>query len=292
LDVAVGAEQGENRGRGEESYLADQLAATISFFGVADGFGQVSKGVAAAPLALALVRDYLRRKARLGALTGRYGSITLLCQTAVAGLGFANNALFARSGSNEDYVAGGISIATALIVDRHAYLAHVGDARVYLLRHGALELLTIDDAVSIEAVTSAATTLVAGPPLRNLLWRTLGAQPKLEASVAHIELLPSDRLLLCTSGLHRVLSQIEIGDALAQQPTAAKALGTLLVGTLLHNSTDGAAAIVAFDPLVPLREGAHASPERPSRRSAVVAVFAIALAIVVLYALRGLHLIH
>lgn len=292
MDVAVGAEQGENRGRGEESYLADQLSASISFFGVADGFGQVSKGVASAPLALALVRDYLRRKARLGALTGRNGSVTLLCQTVVAGLGFANNALFARSGSNEDYVAGGISIAMALIVDRHAYIAHVGDARVYLLRHGALELLTIDDAVGIEAVTSSATTMVAGPPLRNLLWRTLGAQPKLEASVAHVELLPSDRLLLCTSGLHRVLSQAEIGDALAQQQTAAKALGTLLVGTLLHESTDGAAAIVAFDPLVPLREGSHASPEVPSRRSALMTLFAIAIAVAVLYALRGLHFVH
>jgi serine/threonine protein phosphatase PrpC len=292
LDVAVGAEQGKNRGRGEESYLADQLSTTISFFGVADGFGQVSKGVASAPLALALVRDYLRRKARLGALTGRNGTVSLLRQTAVAGLGFANNCLFSRSGSNEDYVAGGISIATVLIVDRNAYIAHVGDARVYLMRNGALELLTVDDAVGIESVISAATTMVAGPPTRSLLWRTLGTQPKLEASVAHVELHPSDRLLLCTSGLHRMVSYDEIGEAMAGQDTAANALGSLLVATLLHESTDGAAAIVAYDPLVPLREGVHASPELPSRSTALIAVFAIALAVALLYVIRGLHFVH
>lgn len=292
MDVAVGAEQGKNRGHGEESYLADQLSASVSFFGVADGFGKVGKGVAAAPLALALVRDYLRRKARLGALTGRNGSIAMLRQTAVAALGFANNCLFSRSGSNDDYVAGGLSIATVLIVGHNAFIAHVGDARVYLSRRGQLEMLTTDDAVAIETVASTTNTMVAGPPARNLLWRTLGTQPKLEASVAHIELLPADRMLLCTSGVHRLVSHEQIGEAIARQGTAAEALATLLVSAQLRESTDGASAIIAFDPLIPLREGAHASPELPTRRAALLVSAAIALGIALLYGIRGIHLSH
>ena len=292
MDVAVGAEQGKNRGRGEESYLADQLSTSISFFGVADGFGKASKGVAAAPLALALVRDYLRRKARLGALTGRNGSLAMLRQTAVAALGFANNCLFSRSGSTEDYVAGGISIATVLIVGHNAFVAHVGDARVYLVRRGQVEMLTTDDAVGIEVVASTTNTMVAGPPMRSMLWRTLGTQSKLEASVAHLELLPADRMLLCTSGVHRLVSHDEITNAIAGQATAAEALASLLVSSLLRESTDGAAAIVAFDPLIPLREGVHASPELPSRRTALIATVAIACAVGLLYIIRGIHLNH
>ncbi len=290
MDVAVGAEQGENREHGEESYLADQLSAAVSFFGVADAFGKVSRGVAAAPQALDLMRDFLRRKARSGALNSQRVSLSFLGQTVVAALAYANSCLFARSGSNEDYVAGGISIASLLISGRDAFVTHLGDARVYLYRRGQLKLLTQDDAVGFEPITATATAVVAGPPPRSLLWRTLGTQAKLEVSITHVELLPSDRFLLCTSGVHRLVANEDIANALLGQDLAADALGTLLLSSQLRDSTDGAAAIVVFDPLTPLREGVCAAPQPRSRRRVLLVCLAIVAACALLYVLRGAHL--
>ena len=90
-------------------------------------------------MALGWVRDYLRRRQRLGAFS-RHVSPSDLRSLLLGALDYANGRLYEQSGSHDDFVAGGTSLTAVLIAGHHALVAHVGDARAYLVRLGRLEL--------------------------------------------------------------------------------------------------------------------------------------------------------
>jgi protein phosphatase len=231
VEVASGTELGIWQKRQTDAHVADHIAPSVTLFGIADGFGETGRGVGIAPTALATVRDYLRRRHRVGSF-GRSVSPSALRAVLLAALDHANARLYAQSGSNEDFVASGTSLTAVMIVGHHAFVGHVGDARAYLLRLGRLELLTADDAMFADtAVTSAKTSLPARPRSRGLLWRSLGTQAKLEASIAHVELFAGDQLVLCTDGVHHCVDEDELGEALSDSPTASDGVdnGTLVV---------------------------------------------------------------
>lgn len=251
MEVAVGSEVGLWQKYQSDAHLTEAIAPGVTFFGIADGFGEIARSIPTASLALSTVRDYLRRRQRLGAFGARAGSPGSVRALLLAALDHANARLFAQSGSHEDFVGSGASLTAVLIVGHHAFIAHVGDARAYLLRLGHLETLTADDAMFADAaVPSAKTSLPAKPRMRGLLWRSLGTQAKLEASIAHVELLAGDQLVLCTDGIHRCVDAEDIGDALLNTPTPSDAVARLLATAKARGNTDNCTLIVGRELLV------------------------------------------
>ena len=146
MDVAVGSELGIWQRHSGDAHLSESLAPNVTLFGVADGFGASGRDLPAATTALSWVRDYLRRRQRLGAFS-RNVSPSDLRSLLLGALDYANGRLYEQSGSHDDFVAGGTSLTAVLIASHHALVAHVGDARAYLVRLGRLEVLTNDDEV-------------------------------------------------------------------------------------------------------------------------------------------------
>jgi len=252
VEVAVGSETGLFQRHPSDAHVTEAIAPGVTFFGIADGFGYVGRGVPTASLALATVRDYLRRRQRLGAFGARSGSPGSVRALLLAALDHANARLFAQSGSHEDFVGSGTSLTAVLIVGHHAFVGHIGDARAYLLRLGNLETLTADDAMFADAtVPSAKTSLPPRTGSRGLLWRSLGTQAKLEASIAHVELLAGDQLVLCTDGIHRCVDAEDIGDALLECESAPEVVARLLAFAKARGNTDNGTLIVGRDLLVP-----------------------------------------
>jgi protein phosphatase len=250
VEVAVGTEVGIWQRRQSDAHIAECIAPNVTLFGIADGFGDLGRTSSIAPLALATVRDYLRRRHRVGAL-GRHVTPSALRGILLAALDHANGRLYAQSGSHEDFVGGGTSLTAVMIVGHHAFVAHVGDSRAYLQRLGRLDMLTADDAMFADAaVTSAKTSLAARPRTRGVLWRSLGTQPKLEASIAHVELLAGDQLLLCTDGVHRCVDDDELCDALHVAETAGEAVARLLATARARGNVDNGTVILGRDLLV------------------------------------------
>ena len=62
MEVAVGSDQGIWQKQQSDAYLSEALAPNVTLLGVADGFGVIGRGTPTAHLALATVRDYLRRR--------------------------------------------------------------------------------------------------------------------------------------------------------------------------------------------------------------------------------------
>ncbi len=286
MEVAAGTTTSSRYDRHSDAHVEECIAPSVTLLGVADGFGAVGRNVPTAQSALAAVRDYLRRRHRVGSYS-RNVSPNHLRGILLAALEHANARLYAESGSHEDYVGSGTSLTAVLVVGEHALVGHVGDARAYILRLGALEKLTVDDAMfSGAAVTSSSKHLPANPRSRGLLWRTLGTQAKLEASVAHVDVRQGDQLVLCTDGVHRFLDDEEIGDALLESENCADAVTRVLATAKARGMMDNGTLIVCRDLL---RSASVVMARAP--RLAVRTIVAIGLLVVALlsfgsYALR------
>lgn len=245
MDVAVRSDAGSGQKRNHDAYLWENVAGNASLLAVADGFGTIGKDESVGTLALACVRDFLRRKLRHTASTTRVATVTEIRTLLQSAFAHANARLFTQSGSHEDYVASGTTLTCALIVGHQAFVGHVGDSRAYLLRGPKLQLLTSDDALLADVVPIVKTMLKA--QVRSLLTRSLGTQSTLDATVIHFELLAGDQLALCTDGIHRYVEDDEIGRALLGEVVLARAADAIVLSAKARGSGDNATVVVGRD---------------------------------------------
>ena len=77
-----------------------------------------------------------------------------------------------------------------------------------------------------------------------MLWRSLGTQHKLEVSIANVELLAGDELVLCTDGIHRRVDVDEIGEMLERSQTAGEAVARMLALAKGRGSVDNGTIVV------------------------------------------------
>jgi serine/threonine protein phosphatase PrpC len=149
-------------------------------FAVADGVGRGKGGRLAAETAIrVLLSDYYNSP-------DTWAALKILEQI----LGHANAS--ARLAGR-----GAATLATLFLRGRRYYVAHVGDARVYLLRHGTWELLTEDH-------------VWQHPDMRNVVSRAIGLDQHLHPEISQGELREGDVFLLCTDGFYKTLDPRKI----------------------------------------------------------------------------------
>lgn len=273
MDVAVGTEVGTAE-RSADAHLREWIAPNVTLLAVADGFGGRDAAFAAA--AVAEVREFVVRRHRVAALAGRALPPGGLRALVLGALEHANARVYALSGSNDDTVTGGVSLTAVLLAGGHAVVGHVGDARAYLGRLGEVEALTADDALFRDRVFGSTAT-AATAYVRNVLWRSLGTQAKLEASVAHVELLAGDQLVLCTDGFHRRLHARELAIALDEPGSATEIVARLLETVRTRLGCDDATVLLGRDLLAPTpAPDAFARRRRAVRWSAATLIVAVA----------------
>jgi serine/threonine protein phosphatase PrpC len=97
-----------------------------------------------------------------------------------------------------------------------ATIAHIGDSRAYLLRDGELSQLTEDHTVAAEYVAQGQLSPeeAATHPQRHMLLRTLGLTRFVNIDEITVEVLPGDRLLLCSDGLTEMVRDDAIESTL------------------------------------------------------------------------------
>lgn len=293
MEIAVGSELGTaQHHRSHDACCSEALAPDVALLAVADGFGSFGRGSVADTVVLTM-RDFFRRKIRSGALNARGNLPLALRRLMLAAFAHANNRIYAQSGSHDDYVAAGASLTAALVVGSQIYIGHVGESRAYLVREEKLSPLTEDDAIAPEVGGGGKMTIGAGARLRSLLTRTLGTQPALEASVTHFELGEDDRLILCTDGVHKTLSNDELEFAASSPGSAAEVVDRILALLKMRGNQDGGTVIVGRKLTIPISLGAEMAARRgvSGALGAAFVILAVIVVIALLYeALVPLHI--
>ncbi len=140
-----------------------------------------------------------------------------------------------------------------VVTDSGAYVAHVGDGRVYHWRGGAMRQLTGDHSEVSELVRLRLVKRekLRTHPRRSILTRTCGAQMILRPDFLRQPVVPGDRFLLCTDGLWAAIEDEEIGSVLAQG-SAVDACTALVARAIAAGSDDNVSAqvvrVVAVSP--------------------------------------------
>lgn len=155
-------------------------------------------------------------------------------------------------------LAGMATTLTAIVLrSRHYYFAHVGDSRLYLLRHGVLTRLTSDHVWD-------------RPEMQHVLTRAIGLDSHLVIDHGMGELQAGDIFLLATDGVWVPLSEFDLGYHLAALATgtldAQTAATTLVDAALTAGSNDNASAVVLQVtnlPDVDLRDALSGSAQLP-----------------------------
>jgi protein phosphatase len=113
---------------------------------------------------------------------------------------------------------GGAAMATTLVTcalrfDR-VVVSHVGDSRCYRIRHRHAEALTRDHTVTNEQVLMGVLSASEawGARTSHLLSRSLGGEMFVSVDTSEHQVLPGDVLLLCSDGLHNLVTPPEMAE--------------------------------------------------------------------------------
>ena len=131
----------------------------------------------------------------------------------------ANKLIHDKSQSEVELFGMGTTCTTMVVLDSHAYFAHVGDSRAYVLRNKELRQITEDHSLVGEMVRSGILTDEDAQrhPKRNVITRSLGTHEELAADfpMSPFKLADGDVFLLCSDGLTSLVSDNEIRDVLS-----------------------------------------------------------------------------
>lgn len=223
LQIVGVTDVGRLRDRNEDAIDWD---ASLGVAMLADGMGGKQAGDVASRTALQSIKDDLRRALadvsrhgdRAHTREARGALVVELVRRANQGV---------RKSASRDNRLNGMGTTLVMVLAGPGFLtaAHVGDSRLYLHRRGELRRLTEDHSMVQELVQRGQLDSVqaARSRHRNVITRALGKSQDVAVDVAHHPFAPGDVFLLCSDGLTNMLSDAEIGAALAAHPDSLDA---------------------------------------------------------------------
>lgn len=206
-----------------------------SLYGVLDGMGGAAAGGRAAKVAADTIVAFITEHAPCTTLSPRE-MLELAIGAAAAGV-------FIESKRDADLDGMGTTVVACLIAADRLIVGHVGDSRAYRWRRGELLLLTHDHSVVQELVDAGLLTAAdaATSRMKHRITRNLGSDANVPVEIVEHELEPGDRVLLCSDGLHDVVSHEEIARVLAASVFGA---ADQLIELALTTGTDNITVVV------------------------------------------------
>ncbi len=190
---AVLSDRGLRREANEDAFAYDP---DLDLFLVADGMGGHAAGEVASQTAVEAITAKIRELLTDDDLTPLRDSRGYPCVGArrlLIAVEHANDEILRIAESDMKTRGMGTTVAALHFSEGFANLCHVGDSRIYRIREGRIEQLTEDHSIAA-----------------NVLSRALGTGPMVEASWRVEPVSESERFVLCTDGIHGLLSDDEI----------------------------------------------------------------------------------
>jgi protein phosphatase len=208
---------GRKRTLNEDSFLSDD---EIGFYIVADGVGGHAKGEIASALAVEEAYGFVKR--------GR-PTIDAFLQDPTEDNLFAVRRLMESAIQSACYMVFGLAeldpsrhgmsttVSALLVAQGLGVVAQVGDSRVYRLRQGLAQQLTEDHTLINYKLKHGLITPeeAARAPGKNVITRAVGHRDYVQVDTIECDILPRDRFMLCSDGLHCYLVDEEVSPMLA-----------------------------------------------------------------------------
>ena len=179
------------RAHNEDTLMLSKLG-NDAFFVVADGMGGHDAGEVASSIAAETVLHAIQE----GRARNEDPKVLVRSAVEAANMVVRGEAMHRKSNM-------GTTLTAALVRERTAYIASVGDSRAYWIADSAIMQITKDHSLVAKLVELGKLTKEEArtDPRANLLTRTIGSEASVEVDTWQVSLSPGGTLLLCTDGL-------------------------------------------------------------------------------------------
>ena len=194
------------RTQNQDAYQTERLDRDTLLCVVCDGMGGAKSGNIASSLAIDVFVQEVKRSWVSGMEPDK---VEQMLNSAVK---LANFTVYDQSRQFEEFQGMGTTLVAALIRNREAYIANVGDSRAYTVSANGIQQITKDHSLVQMMVERGEITQEQARtyPGKNFITRAIGTESMVECDFFHKKLDRGDCLLLCSDGLSNMMDDQEI----------------------------------------------------------------------------------
>lgn len=222
------SDKGKKREKNEDSvYAADGL------FVVADGMGGHSAGEIASSMATKIISD---------CLSDVKDNFREAITDAVA---CANSKIYAAA---EGELSGmGTTVDVCIYDGKYIHIGHVGDSRVYIIKNGMLNQITVDHSYVEMLLQKGEITKAEAKnyPMKNMITRAVGVSDGISTDYYETAFGENDVLLMCTDGLTNAVSEEQILEIVKGEKELSEAAKKLVNAANENGGPDNITVIIA-----------------------------------------------
>lgn len=206
---------GKRREKNEDSFLINE---DHNLYIVADGMGGHLGGDIASRLATATIDETIRalevdpemtiQEVGPSIKSGEYQSYLRYA------IRLASQRIFEKACNEMSLHGMGTTTVAALIKNNKAYIANVGDSRVYRVRGEKIDQITKDHSLVGEQVRAGILSEddARAHRFKNIITKSVGFQEDVDADIDIRVLRQGDKFVLCTDGLTNMVKANELRD--------------------------------------------------------------------------------
>ena len=217
---------------------ADPVGNLPNLFVVADGMGGHNAGDYASSHAVGIVVEEIREDADINPVK--------VIRHAIES---ANTEIITQAQKDEKLRGMGTTMVAATIVGHYAYVANVGDSRLYVAGE-QIQQITKDHSLVQEMVRMGELNAeeARNHPDKNIITRALGAERTVDVDFFDLKLEPGNVVLMCSDGLSNMVEDDRIGEIISDTDRDLQERGQALISEANRNGGKDNIAIVLIEP--------------------------------------------
>jgi len=246
VDMEARTDLGRVRKNNEDNFA---VVPEIGLYILSDGMGGEAHGEVASNLTVDAIRDHCVEG--MGNLdTPLFGDplpdLPPRANRLASSVRLANRAIYESAQRHPSQKGMGATVVAIWLDDEQMSVAHVGDSRLYRMRQGQLEQITEDHSLVAEQVRRGILTQQQADTsqMQSVLIRALGIDPTVDVDAEEHPVLPGDTFVLCSDGLNRMVTDLDIGSILNTSLTAKEAVDRLIELANENGGEDNVTVIV------------------------------------------------
>jgi serine/threonine protein phosphatase PrpC len=242
LSIYGMTDTGRHRTGNEDCIL---VAPELSLAAVCDGMGGHEAGEVASRTAVDSIFQWFSQ----GGDDGGYYQLDMtapaMARRLASGLLHADQAIRAAARAVPGRTGMGTTAVVAVVDGGRAFIAHAGDSRCYICRGRSLQQVTEDHSVVQDLLRAGIITPAQSVHVKkNAITRALGVTDNLVVDVDGVELMPGDTLLLCSDGLHGMVSDQDLGKVMGSSRPLNELCRTMVDMANAAGGTDNISAVL------------------------------------------------
>ena len=209
-----------------------------NLFVVADGMGGHNAGDYASSHAVQTLVNEIRQDAD-------YNPVKVIRHA----IETANTEILEKALSDENLRGMGTTMVVSTIVGQYAYVANIGDSRLYVIQ-SQIQQITKDHSLVQEMVRMGELNAeqARNHPDKNIITRALGAEKTVDIDFFDLKLEHGSTILMCSDGLSNMVEDKKMEEIILNPEMELEQKGETLVSEANRNGGKDNIAIVLIEP--------------------------------------------